>query len=82
MMGGGARGGFCQPSEAVVVRKLACGNTIAMKVDLNKALESTSERVIIQPDDVIVVRYTLAEELGNVFLSIFQVNYFLGNGLR
>lgn len=81
--GGGGRGGnqFCQPSEAVVVRELACGNSIAIKVDLNRALENPAERILIQPNDVIIVRYTLAEEVGNVFLNIFQLNFLLGSGL-
>ena len=80
--GGGRGGGFCQPSEAVIIRELACGDSIAMKVDLNRALEHPSERVLIQPNDVVLVRYTLAEELGNVFLSVFQINYLLGSGMR
>ena len=80
--GGGRSNQFCQPSEAVVVRELACGNSIAMKVDLNRALENPSERILIQPNDVILVRYTLAEEVGNVLLNAFQINYLLGAGLR
>ncbi len=82
-LGGGNGGGSntgCQPSEAIVVRELPCGNSISMKININRALENPSERILIQPNDVVMVRYTLAEELGNVFLNIFQVNYFLGGG--
>jgi len=80
--GGGGRGGSstnCQPSEAIIIRELPCGNQITMKIDLNKALQNRSERVLIQPNDVVMLRYTLAEEVGNVFLSLIQVN-FLFNG--
>jgi len=80
--GGGGASQFCQPSEAIVVRELACGSSIAMKVNLNRALENPSERIIIQPNDVILVRYTLAEEVGNVLLNVFQINFLLGSGLR
>lgn len=80
--GGGGRGNqFCQPSEAVIVRELPCGNSISMKVDLNRALENPSERILIKPKDVIIVRYTLTEEIGNVLLNVFQINYLLGSGL-
>lgn len=79
--GGGGGGQFCQPSEAIIVRELACGNSIAMKVDLNRALENPSERILIQPGDVILVRYTLAEEFGNVLLNVFQINFLLNSGL-
>ena len=80
--GGGGRQQACQPSEAIIVRELACGNSITMKIDLNRALENPSERVIIQPNDVILVRYTLAEEVGNVLINAFQINYLLGSGLN
>jgi hypothetical protein len=53
-----------------------------MKVDLNRALENPSERVLIQPNDVVLVRYTLAEEVGNVLLNAFQINYLLGSGIN
>lgn len=75
---GGRGNQFCQPSEAIIVRELPCGSSIAMKVDLNRALENPSERVLIQPNDVVLVRYTLAEEVGNVLLNVFQFNYLLG----
>jgi protein involved in polysaccharide export with SLBB domain len=80
--GGGRSGRACEPSEAIVIRELPCGSSIAMKIDLNRALENPSERIIIQPNDVVMVRYTLAEELGNVFINLFQINYLLGAGLR
>jgi hypothetical protein len=80
---GGGRGGVnCQPSEAIIIRELPCGSSIAMKVDLNRALENPSERVLIQPNDVVLVRFTLAEEVGNVLLNAFQINYLLGSGIN
>ena len=90
-IGGGGRGGFggggggqqqaCQPSEAIVVRELPCGNSITMKIDLNKALQNPSERILIQPNDIVMVRYTIQEEIGNLLANVFQVNYLLGSGL-
>ena len=77
---GNGGGGFCQPSQVILIRELPCGNQISMKIDLNKALQNPSERVLIQPNDVIMLRYTLCEEIGNVVLNLFQVNYLLGNG--
>lgn len=82
--GGGGRGGFCQPSEVIIVRELPCGNQITMKVDLNRALQNRSERILIQPNDVVMLRYTIGEEVGNVLLSLIQFNFlfsgFSGNG--
>jgi hypothetical protein len=76
--GGGGRGGTnCQPSEAIIIRELPCGSSIAMRIDLNKALQDPSQRVLIKPNDVIVLRYTLTEEIGNALLNMIQINYFL-----
>lgn len=79
--GGGQAGAqqFCQPSEAIVIRELPCGDQIAIKVNLNRALSTRSERILIKPGDVIVLRYTFAEEIGNVVLNLIQFN-FLFNG--
>jgi protein involved in polysaccharide export with SLBB domain len=83
--GGGGRGGsgqqYCQPSQAIVIRELPCGSQLSIKVDLNKALENRSERILIKPRDVIVLRYTLTEEVGNVVLNLLQFN-FLFNGFN
>jgi hypothetical protein len=79
--GGGSRSGsYCQPSEAIVIRELPCGSQIAIKVNLNRALQNPGERILIQPKDVIVLRYTLEEEVGNVFLSLIQFNFLWGLG--
>ena len=80
--GGGGQGNqYCQPSEAIVIRALPCGGQIAIKINLNRALQNRSERILIKPGDVIVLRYTLAEEIGNVALNLIQFN-FLFNGLN
>ncbi len=80
--GGGGQGGYCQPSKLIVLRELPCGQQLAIKVDLNEAIRDPSQRILVQPNDVLLLQYTLGEEVGNVALSLIQFNYFLGNGLR
>jgi len=67
-----------------LIRELPCGNAITMKIDLKEALQSPAGRVLIQPNDVILLRYTLPEEIGNVLLGMMQFNFlfngFSGNG--
>ena len=79
---GMGRGGYFQPSEVIVARELPCGNQITIKVDLDRAIEDRSERLLIKPGDVILLRYTVPEELGNLVLNMFQVQYLLGGGGR
>lgn len=72
----------CRPTEAIIIRELPCGNSVSIKVDLNRALQDRSQRILIQPNDVIILQYTLAEEIGNALLNMLQFNYILGSGLR
>jgi hypothetical protein len=75
---GGRNGGPLPPSSAIVVRKLCDGSQIPIKVDLNRALTDSSQRILIQPDDMIIVRYTCAEEVINTALGLLQFNFLLG----
>lgn len=77
----GGQSGFCQASEVLVIRELPCGNQITLKVDLNRALTNKAERVLIQPGDIVFLKYTLAEEVGNLFLGLLP-SYLIGNGLN
>ncbi len=63
------------PSRAVVLRKLPGGGQLPIRIDLNKALVDPRERILIQPEDMIVVRYTLAEELYNAVLNLVRFNF-------
>lgn len=78
MGGGGGRGrgtGPIPPSQAIIIRKLADGGQIPIRVDLNRALTDSSERILIQPEDIVIVRYTIAEEILNTALSLMQFNF-------
>ena len=69
--GGGRGGGALPPSRAIVIRQLPndCGE-IAIRVDLTRALTDSSERILIQPEDVIIVQYTICEEIANLALRL------------
>lgn len=77
--GGGGGGGAVAPSLLIIVRKLPCGGQIPISVDLNRALIDPSHRILVQPEDTLVLRYRIQEELLNAALGIFQVNYFLNS---
>lgn len=80
---GGNRGYFgLSPSRAIVVRKLDGGGQVPIRVNLNKALADPTERILIQPEDLIVVRYTLFEELYNTILNLFQFNFLVNGAFR
>ncbi len=68
---GGGGGTVFPPSRAIVVRQLPndCGE-IVINVDLARALTDPRERILIQPEDVIVVQYTACEEIANTAVSL------------
>ncbi|HVJ68370.1 MAG TPA: polysaccharide biosynthesis/export family protein [Caulifigura sp.] len=79
--GGGLQGrGGLPPTNLVVIRKLPCGGQIPIKVDLKKAMLDDSERILVQPGDTLILRYTICEEVYNTALGLLQFNYLFGSG--
>ena len=82
--GGGAGNGAAgavPASKAIILRKLPDGTgQIPIRVDLNRALSDPGHRILIQPEDTIVVRYTIDEAFANLAFNLLQFNYFLGSG--
>ena len=79
--GGGRNAAGKNPSRLLVVRKLECGGTLVIKVDTNRALTDSSQRILVQPEDTLILQYTLTEELYNAAISMVQFQ-FLMNGLQ
>jgi hypothetical protein len=72
---GAGPGNIIPPSRAVVVRKLANGQQIMIRVDLARARFDPTERVIIQPGDFVMMYYKPSEIASNVALNFFQFTY-------
>jgi protein involved in polysaccharide export with SLBB domain len=68
------------PSKAIVIRKVPCVGEIPIRVDLNLALTDPSQRILIMPEDVIIVQYTCCEQIANAALSLIQFNFLYGIG--
>lgn len=51
------------PSNVVIIRKLPEGGEIPIKVDLYRARNDLSERIIVQPGDYIYLQYTKCEAI-------------------
>ena len=79
--GGGGGGGFrglgslLPATQVTVLRKCGC-EQIAIDVDLRYAQTNPSERVIVQPGDLIILEYRKPELLTNSLLSVFQFGGF------
>jgi len=80
--GGGysGRGNAKPPSELIVLRNLECGGQVPILVDLNRALTDPSQRLLVQPGDTLILRYTLGEEIFNLAIGMIQFNFLYGLG--
>ena len=68
-------GNVVTPSLAVIVCKNADGTQLLIRVDLAKALLNSSERVIVRPDDIVMLQFKKSEALANFLLNFFSFNF-------
>jgi hypothetical protein len=78
--GGGAMGGFgglggmlgqVPPGMLYVLRKTPCNGQITIAVDLARANLDPRERILVQPGDILILRYKPGEEILNFGLGTF-----------
>lgn len=75
--GGGAMGGIggmvgqVPPGMLYVLRKTPCNGQITIAVDLAKANVDPRERILVQPGDILVLRFKTSEEILNFGLGTF-----------
>lgn len=71
---GGALGGSVRgvpPTELIVLRRLPANRQIAIRVDLNDAINDPQSRLLVAPGDTLILRYKPQEELANFALGTF-----------
>jgi len=71
---GSSLGAIVPPTRVLILRKLPDGEQIQIRVDLKRAMRDPRERVIIQPNDVVMLLYKPGEVLGNAALNIVNLN--------
>ena len=70
-------GNILPPTRAIITRKLANRQQIAIRVDLKDSLRDAKHRPIIQPGDLITLQYKPGEVAGNSLLNLINLNYSL-----
>lgn len=71
---GAGPGNVIPPTRVLIVRKLADGQTLPIRVDLVEALRNPRERVLILPGDLVMLQYKPGEKAGNIALNFFNWN--------
>ena len=62
------------PSQLVVIRQTPDGGQIPIKVDLDRALMDSRERILVRPNDVLVLQETPHQAIGRYFSQRFNLN--------
>jgi protein involved in polysaccharide export with SLBB domain len=63
-------GGIVDPTRVLVVRQLPNGEQVKIAIDLNAESSRIGGRLIVQPNDFIMLQYTAAEYLANYALGL------------
>jgi len=62
------------PPTRVLVLRIVDGRQSAIEVDLKQAMRDPGQRILIEPNDLIVLEYRPTEVVMNTILSTFRVN--------
>lgn len=68
------------PSRAIIVRTVN-GKQVSIRINLKRAMIDSQERILIQPNDIVMLEYTCGELVANIALGVVRFNYIMG-GLR
>jgi hypothetical protein len=69
---GASIGTIVPPTRLLVIREVN-GYQRAIRIDMKRAMIDPTERILIQPNDLIVLEYTPAEVAINLFMSTFSL---------
>jgi protein involved in polysaccharide export with SLBB domain len=66
-------GNVYPPTQVLIVRKLPNNQQLRIRVDLNRALNNPNERILIQPDDQVLLFFKPDELYANLILNFVGV---------
>ncbi len=62
------------PTRVTVLRTVG-GRQVPIRVDLKRAILCPEERILIQPNDFVLLEYTGFETIGNLIMNNAFVNF-------
>lgn len=72
-------GNIFPPSRVLLVRRWGRDQQIKIEIDIKEAINNPRERLIIQPGDLVILKYTPGEIAMNTIFNIVNFNYNIGN---
>ena len=77
-----SHGGGIFPPTNVTILRMENGRQVSIHVDLKRAVTNPRERVLIQPNNVVLLEYTTPELIGNLIINNTFVSFSFTRDLR
>jgi len=73
-LAGGTPGYMVRPTRVIILREMPDGRQLPIRVDLARAMVDQKERILIQPNDVIMLQMKPAQAFFNGMLNLVNFN--------
>jgi hypothetical protein len=70
-------GNIIPPSRVLVVRRWGRDQQIKIEVDIRRALDDPQERILVQPGDLLILKYSPCETFLNAGMNLVNFSYIL-----
>lgn len=71
---GGTPGYAVRPTRVVILREMPDGRQLPIRVDLARAMVDQKERILIQPNDVVMLQFKPGQAVFNGIINTFNFN--------
>ncbi len=75
VLAGGSPGFMREPTRVLILRKLPDGRQLPIRVDLDRAIHDEKERILIQPEDVVMLQFKPSAAGFNGGLNLFNFTF-------
>jgi hypothetical protein len=73
----GNPGHMVRPTRVIILREMPDGRQLPIRVDLARAMVDQKERILIQPNDVLMLQFKPHQAVFNGLLNTFNFNFLL-----
>ncbi len=74
-LAGGSPGHVVKPTRVIILREMPDGRQLPIRVDLARAMTDPKERILIQPNDVVMLQFKPAQATFNAVLNFVNFNF-------
>ena len=75
----GTPGHMVRPTRVIILREMPDGRQLPIRVDLARAMTDQKERILIQPNDVVMLQFKPQQAVFNGVLNFVNLTWITGN---